>query len=156
MTDAANPFLNGVRIRVEKERISPFKGSAGMVFVKTTETRTQGAGNLETLVNAPSVFLPEGTRVSSAQEVSHQCYKFAKGLSGCGPMTKDGVRWCARCKRPFCARHTWQVLFSTNRYCWGCLVVRSIETLLGSITGLAKSLFRLVAACWKAWNGLFR
>ena len=156
--DAPNPFASGERIRVENERISLYNSRTGsLCFKRKSRTNIRGVGNFETSITAPSVFLPEGTRVSKVEDVTHICTKYApkKNWSGCGPLTKDRVYWCQRCKRPYCAHHTWQALFSINRYCWWCLCIRAIELAIRCFGALFKGAALLIAWFWKTWWSLF-
>lgn len=152
-------FLNGERVRTEKERIVPFSSKSGTLsFTRQTKTAIHGVGQLETTITSPSLFLPGGMRASQAGDISHVCFKWnpRRNLKGCGPLTKDSVYWCARCaQRPFCSRHVWRFIFSRNRYCFGCACTRGIELILGCVGAIAKGIALIIAWLWKTWWSLF-
>lgn len=158
MTAGENPFLNGERVVVEQVRILPYASVDGSLsFERQTRTLIRGMGQLDTYTQDMSVILPEGTKVSNAEDITHSCSKYHGGKTrgGCGPMTKDRVYWCSRCKRPFCARHTWQPIFSVNRHCWWCLCIRAIELALRITAFCFTGIARALGWGLKSWCALF-
>jgi len=151
-----NPFLEGERVRNDVEKISQFVSlDGGLTFERQTSTVIHGIGQFETNTVKPSMFLPEGTRVGSAEEISHLCSKYRPNKRGCGPLTQERVYWCARCARPFCVRHTWQAIFSQNRYCLWCFGIRGVEVFFRCIGAVCIGIALAIAWAWKSWWGIF-
>jgi hypothetical protein len=121
-------------------------------------TRFNDNGEFETVERATYVALPDGSRITKAEEVAYWCCRFRKKkqLKYCGPMTKERANFCARCNRVLCAHHSWQFLFSTKKYCAWCLLVRLVEVSLSLVWLLFKLFAAILGALWRAWFHTYR